>query len=365
MRVVYSPKHRVLDPLYEVNHGVQEPASDVPARAESILAALLRDGGFELLEPSQYGTEPILAVHDPGLVAFLEQAWSAWVATGETRPLYPDTLLHPGMRQGMAPAPEPVEIGARMGYWCFDTFTPIVAGTFEAARAAVDVALTTADLVLGGEEAAYGLCRPPGHHAANRLFGGSSYLNNASIAAEFLARRTGDRVAILDVDYHHGNGTQQLFYERADVLYVSLHADPAVEYPYFAGYADEHGSGAGTGFNLNLPLEKRCGERRYLSALNHALDAIDRFPSELLLVSLGLDTYELEKTGGLGLTTEVYEEVGRRVRQLGRRLVIVQEGGYHLAHLGENVRRWLRGLDGADRRKGHPGGDDRGEDPTA
>ena len=161
----------------------------------------------------------------------------------------------------MGPVREPESVLARMGYWCFETFTPIVEGSYTAARAAVDVALTGADLLLAGEPIVYGLCRPPGHHVGPRIFGGSSYLNNAAIAAESIARRTGEPVAVLDLDYHHGNGTQQLFYERPDVLYVSLHGDPVRAWPYFSGHADETGAGAGRGSHEELPAPRRMLRR--------------------------------------------------------------------------------------------------------
>jgi acetoin utilization deacetylase AcuC-like enzyme len=234
------------------------------------------------------------------------------------------------------------------GAWVFDAASPIVEGTYEAARSSVDVALTAADLVLAGETFAYGLCRPPGHHAARAMMGGYCYLNNAAIVAEDLVRRTGGRVAILDVDYHHGNGTQQLFYERGDVLYVSLHGDPERAYPYFSGFAEETGSGPGAGANLNLPLPAGCSNDAYLDRLARGLEAIERFGDAPLVVSLGIDTYHLDPICDLALTTEVYHVIGQRVRELGRPTVVLQEGGYHVAHLGENVRNWLRGLDGLE-----------------
>jgi acetoin utilization deacetylase AcuC-like enzyme len=178
------------------------------------------------------------------------------------------------------------------------------------------------------------------------MFGGYCYLNNAAILAEDLARRTGEPVAILDVDYHHGNGTQQLFYSRPDVLYVSLHGDPDRAYPHFSGFAEETGSGRGRGTNLNLPLPVGCPDPVYLAALDRALEAISAFGGSVVVVSLGIDTYGMDPIGDLTLSTEAYHETGRRVAALGRRTVVVQEGGYHVPHLGENVRNWLRGFEG-------------------
>ncbi|HXF72059.1 MAG TPA: histone deacetylase family protein [Actinomycetota bacterium] len=348
MRVVYTPRHLLHDPDTEVQYGVPLPMYEVPQRAERIRAALEEDGGFELVPPAEHGVGPIEAVHEPAMVRYLEEAWRDWRTVNRAPQAIPDTILHPALREGMGPAREPVHPLARLGYWCFETMNPIVPGTYEAARWAVDVALTAADLVLGGEPAAYGLCRPPGHHAPRAAFGGYCFFNNAAIAAEELVRRTGEPVAILDVDYHHGNGTQQIFYGRGDVLYVSLHGHPDRAYPYFAGYEDETGTGAGAGANLNIPLPAGCTDDAYLRALDRALERIEEHGGSILVVSLGFDTYGQDPIADLALTTPVYHEVGRRVAALGRRLVILQEGGYHVPHLGANAVNWLRGVEGRE-----------------
>jgi acetoin utilization deacetylase AcuC-like enzyme len=241
---------------------------------------------------------------------------------------------------------EPRQIGGRAGFWGLDSAAPLVAGTYDAARAAVDVALTTVDLVLGGATAAYGLCRPPGHHAARSMYGGYCFFNNAAVAAQAIVATTGERVAILDVDFHHGNGTQQIFWRRSDVRYVSIHADPDRQYPYFLGRADETGEGEGSGANLNIPLPAGTTNADYLAATDRALEFIAAEPGSIVVVSLGFDTYGLDPIGDFALTTEVYHEVGRRVAALDRRLVILQEGGYHRPSLGENARAWLRGAAG-------------------
>ena len=349
MKVVHTERHRGHDPKVETYLGVPVEACEVPARADAIRDALAADGGFELVEPAGHGSGPILAVHDPGLVRFLEEAWPAVQEQGIERDfLVADTYPTRGMFQGMskefvAARPEPQAVGGRAGWWGLDSSNPIVAGTYVAARWAVDVALTTADLVLGGETAAYGLCRPPGHHAAAAMAGGYCFFNNAAIAAQAIAERTGERVAILDVDVHHGNGTQQIFWRREDVLYVSLHADPTRLYPFFLGHADEVGEGAGRGANLNLPQPLRADDAAYLADLDRALERIAGEPGSVLVVSLGFDTYHLDPIGDLALTTEGYAEMGRRVAAVGRRLVILQEGGYHVGDLGANARAWLRG----------------------
>jgi acetoin utilization deacetylase AcuC-like enzyme len=259
-----------------------------------------------------------------------------------------------GMSEGLVAArPEPVNAGGRAGWWGLDSGNPITPGTYDAARGAVDVGMTAVDLVLGGQVAAYGLCRPPGHHAARAMAGGYCFFNNAAIAAEAIVATTGERVAILDVDVHHGNGTQQIFWRRGDVFYASLHVDPQQRYPFFLGHADEVGEGPGAGENLNLPLPEGTADEAYLVALGRALEAIAARPGSIVVVSLGFDTYEHDPIGGLAVTTPAYHEIGRRVASLGRRLVILQEGGYHLPSLGENACAWLRGAEG---RAFEPGG---------
>ena len=324
----------------------------MPARADAILAALRADGGFEVVEPSDHGTAPITAVHHPGLLRFLEAAWPEVERQGLDREfLVADTYPSRAMFQGMsdevvAARPEPEAIGGRVGWWGLDSSNPLVAGTYDAARGAVDVALTAADLVLGGETVAYGLCRPPGHHAAAAMAGGYCFFNNAAIAAQSIVERTGERVAILDVDVHHGNGSQQIFWRREDVLYVSLHSDPARLYPFFLGHADEVGEGPGRGANLNLPQPLRADDATYLASLDRALERIAAEPGSIVVVSLGFDTYEHDPIGDLALTTTGYAEMGRRVGGLGRRLVVLQEGGYHVGDLGANARAWLNGAAG-------------------
>jgi acetoin utilization deacetylase AcuC-like enzyme len=349
MRVVSSAEHLRHAPTRELADGRAIGIYETPDRAETIRAALEADGGFVRTEPTHHGAEPIAAVHDPAMLAFLETVWREWLALERgIEEIFPDTFLLPGYREAMGPGREPASARGRIGRWCFDTATPIVEGTYPAARAAVDVGLSAADLVLGGERFAYGLCRPPGHHAARAMFGGYCYLNNAAIVAEDLARRSGERVAVLDLDYHHGNGTQQIFYARGDVLYVSLHGDPDRAYPYHSGFAEERGAGAGQGANLNLPLPVGCGDDEYLANLDRGLEAVAAFGGGVLVVSLGIDTYALDPICDLALTTIAYHEAGRRVAALGRRVVVLQEGGYHVPHLGENVRNWLLGLEGRD-----------------
>jgi acetoin utilization deacetylase AcuC-like enzyme len=346
VQVVYSAGHLTHEPATEVDVGQVLAMFERPERAEEIRRALeAQPARFSFVPPVAHGTRPIEAVHDPGLVAFLADAWTA-IQAEEARPeVLPDTFIHPALREGMGAAPQPSGVGARVGYWCFETMTPLVEGTYGAARGAVDVALTAVDLVLSGSAAAYGLCRPPGHHAPRAAYGGYCYFNNAAVAAHEIAARTGGTVSVLDVDYHHGNGTQQIFYERDDVQYVSLHGDPNRAYPYFAGYAEERGAGRGLGANRNVPLPAGTDDEVYLATLTAALEAIATFDPSALVVSLGVDTYCDDPIADFELTTAGFGRCGALVAALRRPTVLLQEGGYDVRTIGENVRTWLTGFE--------------------
>jgi acetoin utilization deacetylase AcuC-like enzyme len=346
VKYVYSPLHAHHAPEFETEAGVPVPIYESPRRAEVIREALENAGGFDLIAPSDHGLGPIEAVHDRDLLRYLETASKESRDASTAGAVVPDTIPHFALRAGMGPGREPVSLEARRGYFCFDTATPIVEATYSAARAAVDVALTATDLVLGGEARAYGLCRPPGHHAATAVCGGYCYLNNAAIAADYAVAQTGERVAVLDVDYHHGNGTQQIFYERGDVLFVSLHADPGRAYPYFTGWADESGTGRGAGANLNFPLPEACRGEEFFSALERGLEAIESHAAALTVVSLGVDTYAGDPISDFELTTEDQFGMGERVGRACPRTIILQEGGYDIDALGANVLAWLSGVDG-------------------
>jgi acetoin utilization deacetylase AcuC-like enzyme len=333
----------------ELMAGREIPCWESPERAVEIERALATVGSYALHEPDAFGTDPILAVHDSQLVEVVDRAWTDALAAGAadgSRPLIPDTFKLAGYPGAMEPLGLPDGAHLRLGAFCFDTATPIVAGTAAAARAAVDVALSAARAVVGGERLAYGLCRPPGHHAARAMLGGYCFFNNAAIVAEWL-RRDGEfaRVAILDVDYHHGNGTQQLFWERGDVLYASLHADPARAYPYYSGFAAERGAGEGAGATRNFPLAAGTTLDGYASALAEALRLIEAFaPDAPLVVSLGLDTFERDPIGDLALRTPDYAELARMIGTLGHPVVALQEGGYAIDAIGANAVAFLGGL---------------------
>jgi acetoin utilization deacetylase AcuC-like enzyme len=344
MRVVYSPDHRRHDPHTEIQTGEAVTPIESPARAEAIRKALDADDTFQLTTPTQHGLAPVAAVHDPDYLAFLERAWEDWAtALPAQRQAIPDSFLNAALRDGMGGARPPTGAIARLSYYAFDTATVIVPGTYPAARAAADVALTATDLVLAGDPAAYALCRPPGHHAPRAAFGGYCFLNNAAIAAEHARRAGASRIAVLDIDYHHGNGTQQIFYERPDVLYVSLHGDPNRAYPYFAGFADECGAGFGTGTTVNLPLPEACDDGSFLAELARGLDVVHHFDPDVVVVSFGVDTFGDDPLSDLAVTADVFHPAGLAIAALDRPLVIVQEGGYALDAMGRLVQQFLRG----------------------
>jgi acetoin utilization deacetylase AcuC-like enzyme len=345
--LIASDHHLGHAPLIELLAGREIPCYESPQRATAIREALLATGDYELGAPQDHGPDPITAVHDLELLDLVEHAWTDAMADGRdpTRPLVPDTFLLRGYSGGMALGQLPAKRHDRLGAYCFDTATPIVAGTSVAARAAVDIALTAADRVLAGAPLAYGLCRPPGHHAGRDLIGGYCFFNNAAIVAQSLVNRGASRVAILDVDFHHGNGTQQVFWERGDVLYVSLHGDPAGAYPYYSGYAGERGAGAGEGATLNLSLPPGTDGDGYLAALADALDAIRSFePDAPLVISLGFDTHHADPICNLALQTDDYARIGSAIADLGSPAIALQEGGYAVDALGANAVAFLGGL---------------------
>jgi acetoin utilization deacetylase AcuC-like enzyme len=334
MQIVYSRDHEKHQPKTFIRRGAVVANPEVAARATTLLEAV-RKAGHSIVAPDDYGPGPREAVHGKPYLDFLATIHDGWQRlAGAAEEVVPN--IHPGRHMSR----RPIGLAGLVGYHTADTACPIGAGTWEAAVASANVAVHAASLVLGGERAAYGLCRPPGHHAYADQAGGFCYLNNAAIAAQHL-RRTLGRVAILDVDVHHGNGTQGIFYERPDVLFVSLHADPSDYYPFFAGYADERGAGAGLGANLNLPLAPGSGDREVLAALDTALAAIAEFAPDALVVSLGFDASEQDPLGVLKVTSGGFAAMARRIEAAGLPTVLIQEGGYMSAVLGRNLAEFL------------------------
>jgi acetoin utilization deacetylase AcuC-like enzyme len=357
---IFTAEHAAHNPPFEFLDGALVPVYESPARITIIRAALERATLGPILPPRAFGIEYIRAVHSDDYLDYLERIYDRWVAAGGApTSVMPGTLAVRWMGRR---CDHPV---AAPGYYCFDMSAPIVAGTNTAARAAADSALTGAALLLEGQRVVYALCRPPGHHAGRDMCGGYCYLNNAAIAAQYLLQVASCKsqvaapdepatcdlrpvtVAILDIDYHHGNGTQQIFYERGDVLFVSIHADPARQYPYFAGYADERGTGDGLGANLNIPLEAGVTDERYLAALDEALATVRAFDPCFLVVSAGFDTFGGDPIADFALSSAAYPRIGQRIATLGVLTLIVQEGGYAVDALGENVVGLLRGFESA------------------
>ncbi|MEF2145354.1 MAG: histone deacetylase family protein [Desulfovibrionaceae bacterium] len=318
---------------HDIHHVHERGYVESPARVRRIAAELEKTGLFGLVPVHKYPERHLLAVHDAGMVSYFKRA----VANlPEGKSIYP--YVFP-IRNAARP---PKELPVRAGYYCIDTFTPLNSNAYLAARRAVDCALTAAERILDGDRLAYALVRPPGHHAERRAFGGFCYFNNAAVAAHRLSSL--GRVAVLDVDYHHGNGTQDIFYERADVLTVSIHGHPSFAYPYFSGFGSEHGAGAGVNANLNIPLPEVVDGAAYVKALDRALSRIAHFKPMFLVVALGLDPAKGDPTGTWSLTAADFEENGRRIGVLGLPTLVVQEGGYRIPSLGLNARRFFLGL---------------------
>lgn len=336
MRIYCSPAQHAHAPVRELVNGKVEDHAETPARLATMRAQL-----GALLVPDDHGLAPILAVHDADYIAFLKAAHDAWLAAGREGDAIGYAFPVRGRR---ALALE--RIDGKLGQYGFDTVTPIAAGTWGAAYGAAQSALSALGAIAAGEaQQAFALCRPPGHHAGADYYGGYCYLNNAAIAARAAAMQGMGPVAVLDVDYHHGNGTQDIFYEDGDVFFASIHADPRHDFPYFWGHADERGAGAGEGANLNQPLARGTGWDVYEGALGRALEAISRFGAQTLIVSYGADTFAEDPISHFALTTDDMLRMGAAIASLGLPTLTVMEGGYNVAALGRNVAAFLTGLE--------------------
>jgi acetoin utilization deacetylase AcuC-like enzyme len=349
MPVVWSDRCRLHDPGGEIFVGVRTPGTEVVARADAILAALA-EADARVVDAEQHSDVALLAVHDAALVEFLESAWDEWTGAGLDRERHQDRVVpyvfaHAAL-MSRRPAAVPAAVWAKTGYFAYDTMTLIGPGTWDAARAAVDVALTAVDLVAAGAPCAYACCRPPGHHVCRACYGGSCYLNNSAVAAAALAERLGGRVAVLDIDAHHGNGTQEIFYEHGNVLVGSVHVDPGAGwFPHFVGFADETGTGDGTGANKNLPLPPGAGDEPWLDAVNELAGWARAGGATSLVVPLGVDAAAGDPESPLRVTASGFRHAGRLLGELGLPTVLVQEGGYDLESLGQLVREVLLGVE--------------------
>lgn len=314
------------------------PSPECPQRADSLFTAVNR-AGYEIMQPVKHDIEIIRAVHPTEYLDFLEHGFQEWVEINDT-----SAEIIPNVHPNRYMMTLPKSIVGRAGYYMADTACPINSGTWLAARSAADSALTGADLLCDGEPSSYALCRPPGHHAFSDLAGGFCFLNNAAIAAERLLMRY-NRVAILDIDVHHGNGTQNIFYDRDDVFFCSLHGDPRYFYPFFSGYADEIGKGAGRGFNLNIPLAKGTKNDIYCETLVGAMETLEGYGPTALIVSLGLDTQKNDPLGYISMTKNGFAKCANIIANLGVPTLIIQEGGYLCDELTENLTTFLASFD--------------------
>lgn len=342
MKTFYSPAHLGHMPAEEFERGRLLPAVEIPERAEAVRSRIEERKLGPILAPSEFGNEPVLRVHDPDLVGFLGEAFAQWQkAYGlRSRSALPSRWPARGLDARRAP-----DIESRLGTFAFDAGTPIMKGTWDAARSAVNVALSGAQAIRSGERAAFALTRPPGHHAAGDVFGGFCYLNNIAIAAQSFVD-AGMRPAILDVDYHHGNGTQTIFYGRRDVLFCSIHADPNYAFPHFLGFADERGAGEGEDMNLNLPMPDGTDWTAYSAAFATARSRIEAFGPDVLLVSLGLDTFIDDPIARFRIRSEDYFKLGEAVAAFKLPTLFVFEGGYNVEQLGVNTVNVLEGFEG-------------------
>jgi acetoin utilization deacetylase AcuC-like enzyme len=335
MRSLYSPRQLAHAPTLELHNGAFVPFAEHEERVRSILAAIGAP------EPARdHGEAAIARVHPQDYLDFLKAAWRDWRAAG--RPGDAAGYVWPVVRRRPLALDR---IDARLGRYSYDASSPVAEGTWEGAYWSAQTALSGMDAILSeGERAAFALCRPPGHHCGADYLGGYCYLNNAAIAAEAAIAAGRGKVAILDIDYHHGNGTQDIFYGRGDVFFASIHADPATDYPFYWGFEDETGEREGEGANLNLTLPRGTGIESYLPALDRALERIAAFAPELLVVSYGADTFVDDPISFFRLRTEDYAGLGRRIAGLGKPTLVVMEGGYAVDRLGANVASFLSGF---------------------
>ncbi len=345
MITFYNPLHKQHAPLHEFFRGERVPCFEKPERAEYVEASL-RARGHLMLVPDADSMPFARQVHSSRYLDFLQTAWSQWLAldpaNSSVQP-FPSVWPVRTLRSDV----EPDNFVARLGLYSMDNGTPMAEGTWAAAKAGADAAASAALRVAQGAPAAFCCTRPPGHHAGPDFMGGYCFLNNAAVAAQALRAYGAGRVALLDVDYHHGNGTQSIFYDRSDVLFISIHGDPRTEYPFYLGHSDELGRGVGAGFNLNLPLPAGTSATVWMEALEHACSRVSGFGADALVISLGLDTFEGDPISRFALASSDFTRLGARLAQLGLPTVFVLEGGYAAAELGTNAVNVLDGFEQA------------------
>jgi len=318
---------------HAIHHVQEQGYVEAPVRIDSILTEIEGTGLFQRFVPHRFSEKHIKSVHDSKFVNYLKKVCAR---------LEPTESVYPYVFPLRNVARPPTELPIRAGYYCIDTFTPLNRNVYPAAKRAVDCALTAAEKILEGYRLAYALIRPPGHHAEHRAFGGFCYFNSAAIAAEYLSKH--GKIALVDIDYHHGNGQQNIFYERSDVLTISIHGNPHFAFPYFSGFKDEKGLGAGKNYNMNIPLPENVDGERYHRALEIAMKRVARFRPDFLVIALGLDTAKSDPTGTWSLEAEDFEANGQMLGSLNLPTLVIQEGGYDSHVLGINARHFFAGL---------------------
>ncbi|MFN3212173.1 MAG: histone deacetylase family protein [Henriciella sp.] len=336
MKAFFSEHQFKHAPAVELQNGELVPHAESAARVDAILSALT-----DIAAPTDHGLEPILAVHTQSYVGFLQRAHGDWVAAGRPGDAFPYVFPVTGRRPLNL-----TRIDAELGQYAYDCGTPVAAGTWETVYWSAQSGLSALDHVMSGARSAFAFCRPPGHHAGADYMGGYSYLNHAAICAECALAKGASKVAVLDVDYHHGNGTQGIFYARNDVLTISLHADPKTDYPFYWGHADEAGEGAGAGFNLNLPMPRGSQWADYQVMLSQAIERVQAFAPDLLIVPYGADTFAGDPISFFGIETAEYTEMAVMIAALDLPTLICMEGGYAVDALGANVAAFLSGFEG-------------------
>lgn len=336
MLTYFHPDQYLHHPRTYLSRGQMRVPQEVPERPRRLLQAV-EQLGFELRQPDDHGMQPLSAVHCPEYLRFLEEAHAEWKATGQD--WGEEVISNVFVRE-----PNPLRgILAKAARYLADGSCPVGEQTWRGAYWSAQSAVAGARALLDGQPEAYALCRPPGHHARRDAAGGFCYLNNAAIAAQEL-RKGHARVAVLDTDMHHGQGIQEIFYERDDVLYVSIHGDPTNFYPVVAGYEDEKGTGAGYGYNLNLSMPHGSPESVFFERLREAIAALRRFEPDALVLSLGFDIYELDPQSQVAVTGDGFRRLGQAIGELGMPTLIVQEGGYHLESLQDNAEQFFNGF---------------------
>lgn len=340
MRTVFSEDHRLHFPQAELSGGEFVTPFERPSRVEYVLNRLKERGLGDIVAPDTVDMRPINALLDPGYLDFLETAWRDWKAAGMAGEIIAANVPARGMHLDRIPD----NIDGKVGYYCHASETAITRGTWDAALSSVASAQTAQRYVAAGASAAFALCRPPGHHATADQYGGYCFINNAAVAAQMFRDSGADRVAILDIDFHHGNGTQNLFYDRGDVLFASLHGAPQQAYPYYLGYEDETGRGAGAGANCNYPMPPGTNYAVWSTALDDAIAKIKAFGADALIVSLGVDAYKDDPISFFKLESADFTDAGRRIGRLGLPTVLCMEGGYAIEAVGINTVNVLEGF---------------------